>query len=378
MVQTLHSRGVLNLPLKELPWTVDVSTWNGLSSGLEFNGYSLDPQLRSTPVLAADQTAFTRFAGYVAGRDAPTTLTQSPADASAANTSALTYIDGWFCTVVEYLNGTANKFRWNEVQAAGPLAVHPFADVAMSTAPTASTPFLQPLPQLLTDGSLARGNYFTRSSDFTVIYIAFRDAANLANTGGFKIHDGAGYRSQSNVWAGVNTSGSACTQYGGFNWLVTCAGVSAGPCLTTYTLADGVIYSTTNNNVYLALDDATLDAIFQTQNGFRVYAVRNGFLVFINTGGTGPTGQHYECLLCDAGMTEYYLLKFLPLTDKATTQLARTSAWSAAIDVDGWFYFNSGDGADIATILSTGALSVPANPNNPSSLACFQPCTTLP
>lgn len=93
-------------------------------------------------------------------------------------------------------------------------------------------------------------------------------------------------------------------------------------------------------------DDAGLNALMG--NGlWCCMSFEGGFVLSLYTNGAGPTGQRCEVFVCNAEMTEYYLLKFLPADTFVKNALVdtgtpfTTAPWQVVIDKYGilWMWF---------------------------------------
>lgn len=134
-------------------------------------------------------------------------------------------------------------------------------------------------------------------------------------------------------------------------------------------------------------DDPILETEFTgIEADNRISLWHGGFIVRLDTNGTGPTGQRYEIAIVDPTWSVYYLMKFVPMD--AAAALAMTGAfneWIVKIDENGIVYFSTGQAAQrLQVIYSFGFnLQTPLIQFSPPpvTLPCFSPCTpaiTLP
>lgn len=124
---------------------------------------------------------------------------------------------------------------------------------------------------------------------------------------------------------------------------------------------------------------AALDTAFLDTSKYSISLWRGGFVVVMDCGGLGPTGQKYEVAVCNETMTNYWLIQFRAKDSDTFQALNRASGrWDIKIDVDGILYFSSQNVADRLLVFNTFNFTFDfprVQATMPAiSLPCFNPC----
>lgn len=405
--KVLQYKGIVPVPLFSTPWEYDVNTYNAVNQGLAFEAMSTAPQIVFQPrTLSTLDPDYKQVIGYVPNLDNPSVAVLDPTESlTNSNNSRMVWTDNCMSTFFN-VDGTDTAFgEFFQPRISGDWSSQ-IQNRSRGTVRTAGLDaVLSPFACRDKAGIKSRGFICITNDGLTIPAVFLRNAlggTSLIRYPGFVFNNNVPpfQPSWENVFAGVESQWGQAITYDTspfftdtFLRTIVCNSDNAfrtsapipihHPLLLTGQL-DPIATQSWNIQT-LSLQDSALDAFFQLDNSFQAQACPRAFLLILNTGGGGPTGQRFEYLYCNMDCTQYYLLQFVAANAEAALQLSRTTFEpSAKIDVDGTLWFNSGHPSDVNHILYSFALygnpfppfqdvSIP-----PFSLPCFNPCPVLP
>lgn len=352
--------GIVSVPLFVTRWSFPLSGYPSFGGGFQFNHQGFAPQIGPQP-LDSGTPNFTTLISIICDINAPCVSLLNPTAAGAHDhTSSQTWIDDAVCCNCS-IPGAAgyNKFKQCFQSREFPDNSVEVGDHNYGFWIGANGGLFDPMPFLDVFGNRIRGEVSltnTGPTDPYNVYGMFSDIGGpntfvkfpgISPPAGLNFINYTGGTGPVATYKNLNPLGANnITNY----WLIPFNGRAAPwdhPLLTTFTLDQMALQNPVTRSV--SLSDPVLDTFFQSlAGGMTIFATSNGYIVRLTTNGAGPTGQPYEFVYCDADMTKYVLLKFVPFGPVPTAQLSRgTTGWNCKIDVNGVLYFNSGSFSDI-------------------------------